>query len=120
MPPRQLRQLRRDGFARQVAGGLDVGVLQDDRLEFRGALDDRVQLRRVAMPRHPELHAHHRPVAHAAVQLRQARLHVLGVEIDEAKGPMMPPLQCRQDFVVLLAHVLGRRVIGPVHPHEHA
>ena len=107
MPPRQLGQLRRDGFTRQVAGGLDIGVLQDDRLKLPGAFHDGVQLRRVTMPRHPELHAHHGPVAHATVQLRQARLDVIGIQIDKAKGPMMPALQRREDFVVLLAHVIG-------------
>ncbi len=34
----------RDGLAGQIAGGLVLGVLQDGRLEFRGAFDDRVQL----------------------------------------------------------------------------
>ena len=90
------------------------------RFEFRSALDNWVQLRRVAAARHPELDSNHGSVPHATVQLRQARLNVMGSQIDEAKGPVMPSLQCGEHLVVLLAHVRRRRVVGPLHPHAHA
>ena len=85
MPRGQFRQVHRRGFAGQVAGDLDPGVLKNDRLELRRACDDRIEFRRVAVLGDPEFHADHRAVADAAVEFVEAGLRVLRVEIDEAE-----------------------------------
>ena len=68
----------------------------------------------------PELDADHRAVADAAVDLGQARLDVLRVDVDEAERPVVPVAQGLEHLVVLLAELVGRRVVGPVHAHVDA
>ena len=88
-------------FAGIVAGGLDPGVLKDDRLQFGGAAHERIGLGTVTPSRHPELEADHRSVTHAAVDLTQAGFNMLGIDVNEAEGPVVPVTQGLQDLVVL-------------------
>ena len=91
-----------------------------DRLQLRGPLDDRVQLRGVGAAGDPELDADHRAVADAAVDLGEALLDVLRVHVDEPERPVVPVAQGLEHLVVLLAELLGRRVVGPGHAHVDA
>jgi hypothetical protein len=86
-------------------------VLEDDGLQRRGAADDRVDLGDVAAARDPQLDADHRPVAHAPVDLRQARLDVRGADIREAERPIVPVRQ-RLEHLVILPPQLVRTGVG--------
>ena len=120
VPRRQRRQVHRRRFARQVAGGLDPGVLEDHGLQLGGPLHDRVELLGVGAAGHPELDADHRPVADAAVDLGEALRDVVRVDVHEAERPVVPVAEGLQHLVVLPAEVGGRRVVGPRHAHVDA
>ena len=72
--------------------------------------DQRVGLGAVAPRRDPELQPDHRPVADAAIDLAEAGLDVLGADVDEPEGAMVPVAERLEDLVVLPAELLRRRV----------
>ena len=116
-----LRQRDEVGRARlagiRAAVGLDPGMLENHGPERGGPVDDRVELGGTTMFGDPELDPHHRPVANTAVDLRDAGLGVLAADIGEPKEPVGKPLECFEDLVVLLAELLGCRVVRPAHAH---
>ncbi len=85
-------------------------MLKDDGLQLCGSLDDRVQLRFIRAQGDPKFDADHRPVADAAVDFGQAFFDVFRIDIDKAKGAMMPVAQGLEHLVVLLAEVLRSRI----------
>ena len=95
-------------------------MLKHGRFQFGSAVDDRVEFWRMAAASDPKLYSDHWTVAHAAIEFSEAFFKVIRIEIDKAKRAMAPFLQSGEDFVVLPAHVIGRRVVRPVHAHENA
>ena len=68
----------------------------------------------------PEFDADHRAVGDAAVDFVEAFARVLGVHVDEAERAVGIAADGGEDLVVLLAEVVGRRVVRPLHAHVHA
>src|SRR6185369_9582870 len=98
------------GFPGQVARDLEPGVLKYNGLQCRRAFDDRVEFRRVATLRDPELHANHRAVADTPVEFVEAGLGVLRVEINEAERTIGKVAQRSKNVVVVLPQFLRRRI----------
>src|SRR6476620_9227974 len=72
------------------------------------------------MPGHPELYAHHRAISHTAIQFIEARLKMIGIQIDKAEKPLRPFFDSREHLVILSPHVLGIRIMRPLHAHVQA
>src|SRR5690349_546806 len=120
MPAGELGEFHGSRFARLVAAGFDPGVLEDYRLQRRGALDDRIEFRHVGPAGNPELHAYHGPVAHAPVEFVEAGLRIIRIQIDESEGPVMPVTECLQDLIILLAQGFRTRIFRHWIPHVDA
>ena len=116
----EFRQVHRCGFTGQVAGDLEPGVLKHDGFQFGRAFDDRIEFRGVAMLRDPELDAHHRAIAHAAIEFVEAGLRVIRIEIDESECALGKMADGAQHVVVLPAHPFRGRIVTPLHAHEEA
>src|ERR1043166_1374058 len=101
MAARELDHVERRRLAGLVSADLEPRVLVDDGLHFRGAADDRIEFGRVATLRDPELDAHHRTVAHAAVELFEAELEVVRIEVDIAVGALPRMTHRFEDRIVV-------------------
>ena len=95
-------------------------MLKNHSLEFDGGLDDRIEFFRVASSGHPKLYSDHRSVANASVDLLQAGLDMIRIEINKSKGAMMPMAERLEDFVILGSHLIGRRIAIPMLAHVNA
>src|SRR6266849_4315957 len=110
MPPGKLDNVVRSGFARFVASHLQPGVLHYGRIEWRGALHDGIKFGCTAALGHQELNADHRSVAHAAVELIEAGLKIVRIEVYKAIRAIGPAFDGAQHLIVFLAELRGRRI----------
>ncbi len=94
-----------------------LGRLKRDRL----AMEIATQLKAfvVAFGRVPDFVDGHQHV-HLLPQVREAFLTVVRIEVDIAKGVMMPISQTVQDFIICSTHGLGRGIVVKACAHEDA
>ena len=88
-------------------------MLEDDGFQFVRALDEGVQLGRVAMPRDPQFDADHRAVRDAAFEFSQAFLWIVTAQINEAEQAVGELRQHAEHLIILPAQVIRRRVLTP-------
>ncbi len=69
----------------------------------RGALDDRIELRRIAVLGDPQLHADHRTARDAPFEFGERDFQVVRIQVHEAKGAIRKLGDGPQRVVVLFA-----------------
>src|SRR4030095_8442878 len=115
MPFRQFDKVEWCGFTWKVAAYLQPSVLQDRHVDSGRALCDGVKLRSVTSLRDPQLDTHHRSITNTPVELAQAEVEMVGVQIDKAKRAVRPRAQGFQHLVVCFTQLFRRRILHERH-----
>lgn len=117
---REFRDVERSRFTREISSGFEPRVLENDRLQFRGAFDNWIEILRAAFLGNPQFHADHWAVANATIDFIQTFPNVFGVQINKPERAMMPMAQRLDHFIILFSEIFRRGILRPVHSHENA